>query len=470
MLPGVKNVIKDGAIGVLGADATGVFAAVGVAAKHGGEVLTLSDPGTVEDKIGGGPLRDLIVSALSIARTTVYALPLEGTTAGVLSAVTAGDKNTGKGTLTVSGSPRNEYDIEVELLSAGGLNDATFRVSVDGSVGRRLTVPNAPGTYAVPDTGVTITFDALAGAFSKGDTFSFSATAPRATNAEVLAGIDKVIAQKRAIEWIAVAGVSDAALWTALASKAESAAGSYQYLFFIAQARLKRTNETVDQWVNALTGGERGTATSSRLQVCAGWVKEADPGGQVDVRGLIGTYCGKLAARGVHQGPDAVRYGPITAAKSLAPEGLTDGQIESLKDAGYVTARTIIGLTGIYVTSGEMMSEEGSDYDIVERRRTMDKACRQVRAAQLVWVNDTAKVGADGSPEGVEMLVAQSENPLQIMVTAGEISSGAVVVPDGQNILSTKKLKTKVRIVPLGKLTYIENEIAFSNPALGGQQ
>ena len=68
------------------------------------------------------------------------------------------------------------------------------------------------------------------------------------------------------------------------------------------------------------------------------------------------------------------------------------------------------------------------------------------------------------------MLVAQSENPLQIMVTAGEISSGAVVVPDGQNILSTKKLKTKVRIVPLGKLTYIENEIAFSNPALGGQQ
>ncbi len=129
-----------------------------------------------------------------------------------------------------------------------------------------------------------------------------------------------------------------------------------------------------------------------------------------------------------------------------------------------MTARTIIGLTGIYVTSGEMMSEEGSDFDLVERRRVMDKACRQVRAAQLVWVNDAVKVGADGSPEGIEMLVAQSESPLKTMITNGEISDGYVVVPEGQNILSTKKLLTKVRIVPLGKVAFIENEIAFSNP------
>ena len=31
MLPGVKNTIKDGAMGVAGADATGIFAAIGVA-------------------------------------------------------------------------------------------------------------------------------------------------------------------------------------------------------------------------------------------------------------------------------------------------------------------------------------------------------------------------------------------------------------------------------------------------------
>jgi hypothetical protein len=96
----------------------------------------------------------------------------------------------------------------------------------------------------------------------------------------------------------------------------------------------------------------------------------------------------------------------------------------------------------------------------------MDKACRQVRTAQLIYLNDVVKVGGDGSPEGLEMFVAQSENPLKIMENAGEISSGYVVIPEGQNILSTKTLRTKVRIVPLGKLSYIENEIAYSNPAL----
>jgi hypothetical protein len=226
--------------------------------------------------------------------------------------------------------------------------------------------------------------------------------------------------------------------------------------------------ETLDQWVNALTGAERGTIASTRLQVCAGWIEEADSNGQVDTRGLIGTYCGKLASRNVHEGPDAVRYGGISAATALKPDSINDGHIEALKNAGYVTARQIIGLNGIYVTSGQMMSEAGSDYDIVERRRVMDKACRQVRAAQLFWVNDAVKIGKDGSAEGIEMVVAQSKSPLDIMVTNGEISACSIEIPPGQNILSTKMIRMKIRIVPLGKMAYIEDEIAYSNPAIGG--
>jgi len=469
MLPGVRNIIKDGAMGVLGKDATGVFAAVGVAAKYGQGILAITDPDKVDELLGDGPLRDLIVSALSIAKTTVYAVALQGTTPGTLSAVTPGSGNTGTGSISVSGPPRNEYDVQVDILRSGGLNNATFRVTVDGLPGKQITVPDTPGNYLIPGTGITISFQPGSTGFAEGDTFSFHATAPAATNAEVLAAIDTILAAKLDIEWIAVAGISNAALWSALATKAEGAAESYQYLFFVAQARYKTRTESVDAWVTALAGPERGTVASTRLQVCAGWIEESDPNGQVDIRGLIGAYCGKLAARNVHQGPDAVRYGPIPAATALAPRGINDGHIETLKNAGYVTARTIIGLNGIYVTSGQMMSEEGSDFDLVERRRVMDKACRQVRTAQLVWVNDAVKVGADGSPEGIQMLVAQSESPLKTMITNGEISDGYVVVPDGQNILSTKKLITKVRIVPLGKIAYIENEIAFSNPALGGK-
>jgi hypothetical protein len=468
MLPGVKNTILDGAMGVSGADATGNFAAVGVAAVPSNGILTFSDPASVEEAIGDGPLRDLIVSALSIAKTTVYAIALEGSVHGTVSPVTAGSENSGTGNIVVSGQPRNEYDVLVDIVSGGGLNEAAFRVTIDGLAGKTLTVPD-DGHYAVPGTGLEIIFEPGAGEFKAGDFFSFSATAPEATNGEVLAAVDQILDAKLSIEWIAVAGISASPLWAALAAKAEGAAEIYQYLFFVAQARYKGEAESLDAWVNALAGPERGTVASVRLQVCAGWIEEADANGQVDVRGLIGTYCGKLAQRGVHQGPDAVRYGGISAATAIKPDGLNDGHIETLKNAGYVTARKIIGLTGIYITSGQMMSESGSDYDLVERRRVMDKACRQVRAAQLPFVNDITKVGADGSPEGLEMFVSQSTAPLNTMKTNWEISDGYVVIPKGQNILSTKTLRTKVRIVPLGKMSYIENEIAYSNPALGGE-
>jgi hypothetical protein len=58
-------------------------------------MLTFTDSETVEDVLGDGPLRDLLVSALSIAKTTVYAIALEGTVPGSLSAVSAGSQNAG---------------------------------------------------------------------------------------------------------------------------------------------------------------------------------------------------------------------------------------------------------------------------------------------------------------------------------------------------------------------------------------
>jgi hypothetical protein len=465
-LPDVKTTILDGGMGVAGASAMGIFAAVGVASIPSKGIISFVDAGDVEAKIGDGPLRDLIVSTLSLAKTTVYAIALEGSVAGTLSAVTATAGNTGNGKITVSGSPRNEYDISVEIISSGGLNEGTFRITIDGAAGKVITIPDN-GQYEIAGTGISLRFDSNSGDFEAGDTFSFSADAPQATNGEVLEAIDKILDAKLLIEWIAIAGVSSAPLWAALATKAEGAESVFQYLFFVAQARYMNKGETLDEYIMKLAGAERGVTSSTRLQVCAGWIEEADANGQVDVRGIIGTYCGKLASLDVHQGPDAVKAGSISAATAIKPDGINDGHIETLKNKGYVTVRKIIGMTGIYITSGQLMSEAGSDYDLVERRRVMDKICRDIRVAQLPFLNDNVSVGADGSPEGLEMFIAQGEAPIKTMITNKQISSGFISIPKGQNILSTKTLRTKIRIVPLGKMSYIENEIAYSNPALG---
>jgi hypothetical protein len=188
----VKNRILDGAMGVAGAQAAGIFAAACVAAIPSKGILALVDAGDVDGKIGDGPLRDLIMSTLSIAKTTVYAIALEGSVAVALSAVRPASANTGGGTVAVSGSPRNEYDVSVEIVSPGGLNDAVFRVTLDGAAGKAITVPDN-GQYVIPNTGITLIFSAEGPAFASGDSFTFSSTPPQAANAEVLTAVDQIL-------------------------------------------------------------------------------------------------------------------------------------------------------------------------------------------------------------------------------------------------------------------------------------
>ena len=169
---------------------------MGVAARYGRGLLTFTEPSAVEAALGDGSLRDLLVSALWIAKTTVYALALEGTIAGVLSAVTPGAENGGTGLVAVAGGPRNEYNVLVEILSSGGLNEAVFLVTIDGLPGKRLTVPDAPGTYPIPETGITLTFEPGAEGFAAGDTFVFASTEPSAANGEVPEAVNTILDAK----------------------------------------------------------------------------------------------------------------------------------------------------------------------------------------------------------------------------------------------------------------------------------
>jgi hypothetical protein len=84
-----------------------------------------------------------------------------------VSAVSSGVANAGTGTLAVSGSPRNEYDVCVDIVSGGSLNEGTFRVNVDGSAGKVTTIPDG--------TGLTLQFTPGESGFAAGDSFGRAA-------------------------------------------------------------------------------------------------------------------------------------------------------------------------------------------------------------------------------------------------------------------------------------------------------
>ncbi len=98
----------------------------------------------------------------------------------------------------------------------------------------------------------------------------------------------------------------------------------------------------------------------------------------------------------------------------------------------------------------------------------MDLACKTVRLKQLDYINSTLTIGADGSAEGLDMFRAITEQALEQMVTNGQISSYEVDIDEDQDLLSTETLQTTIRIVPLGKMSFIENTISYRNPNLEG--
>lgn len=112
------------------------------------------------------------------------------------------------GTMTVSGTPNDAYDVSIRLVAAGGLGTATFQVSL----GKAGTIPlydsnvyliPVGGSVAIPQTGLTLTFS---GTFDSNDLFSFATTAPTSTLGDVSAALTYFLARPEQASLIAIAG------------------------------------------------------------------------------------------------------------------------------------------------------------------------------------------------------------------------------------------------------------------------
>ncbi len=465
-LPDVTIEILDGGLGMLPPSAAGLHAKVGVSsAGTVNEIVAVTDPGKVSELFGTGPLANALYDSFAAGARTIYAVRANGDIAGEIGAVTA--TKTGQGNLTVTGTPLDAYELVVEIVDPGAKNVATFKYSLDGgdNFSQKITVPTAL-TYDVPGTGLTLNFTEYVTdpnqSFLAGDRYTCKTEAPQASVNSVNAAIDALLDSGYLYEFVHVVGESDAAMWAALAAKATEAEGKYRYIHFLAEAAGPAAGETVDQWVTGLLAAKASFA-STRVSICAGRLELIDmgTGRQVDRNGA-GIYAGRVSAIPVQESPGKVMTGPLPAVVRLNPAGINDGHILALDEAGFITFRQYIGLSGFYITNGRMAAEAISDFRFVELRRVMDKACGQVRTAALRF--EHAEVDPINVEKSFAAIEAQLAAPLDIMVGAGEIARGRVVIPRDQDVLATSKLRIKVRLVPLGYLREIEAEIGFENP------
>ena len=482
----VRVTARDGGLGILGPDAAGRFVAIGVSAKaapaSGVSVLTLGDPVEADSQLGRGPLRDLVTTALSLAGTTCYAIPL-AISGGGTSTVTA--VGTAPNVLTVHGSPTpalaaDAMDIEVTVVQAGARDVAAVSITVDGEPSTingstnplTLTAVDTPAIAELGKDYVLVISDPGSRGFKLGDTWRIKTAYPSPSTGDVTAAMAHVLGDPgRDFEFISIAGPAAQSVGAGVLSQLRTALARYPRHVHVKMQALAPGSDTT-AWVDGLaTGSDRWTSVNPpRLQVHAGWVRQADAtSGRIDVRPAIDVGTGLTAARRPWEPVDAVANGAITGVTAVYPDDLTLTQIETLQDAGYAMPRRYFGLRGVYLSRGQMLVDRHSDYQTEERRRVMDYACRRVYRAQIRHLNSPVLLAADGTPAGLELFRAESEQPLREMVLQQQISSFELTVPAGQNILSDETLRSRLRIVPRGKASQIETEIAYRNPVLDRQ-
>jgi Protein of unknown function (DUF2586) len=495
-IPYVRETVTDGALATASDDPSNVVAILGHSTLGTAHTLySLTSPELVRASLGRGKLAEQVANVLvaSKGKATVLAMPMTAT-AGSLGSVTKTAAGSKDGVVANNSSaPVDDYDLVIRITTGGAIATALFVYSLDGG----LTFTGRPiATAATVDlgtSGISVAFTSVATGFDAGDLFSAHAFGPTVDHTEVATALDALLADERRWKIVHVlgfpAGASAAARATeaaaiagALDTKLSTGAGVSRYARgFVDAAGVHGSSDVSD---SAIAGAF--TETLLRTGVGAGFclltgALDAD----IQKRPSTWPVVARLAASPIHENPGRVKSGPLERVgrlKSRATDPIAWSfhneatATTPLDSVGFITLRTHVGKAGVYATRGTMMVPPTSDYREVQRGLVMDRACTVGHDGMLDELNDTVRVNKktgfidERDAQAIERRVlALEESALTSPEedgTGAHASAVSFVITRNLDMLSTKLLKYRVRVIPLGELQFIEGDFGFVNPFL----
>jgi len=349
--------------------------------------------------------------------------------------------------ITATGTPRAAAEVILQILQAGGRNEGTYRLSVDGDTfGPERTLP-VDGLITVGDTGVVITWPDQDGV--AGTTYSVRVLPPVPTIAAVMAALERPL-ELYDVEFVHVAGPTDSVDWAALGVAADELWNLHRPTFFLCEARLPFDGEDINDWTAAMLQ-ERASYAHRFVAVCCQFGEVMDSTGRRVVRNWGGLAAGRIMAIPVMRAIGRVRDGGI--APATLPDDWNEAVQQALQKAGYLTAKRYAGLSGVYWGDARTLADATSDYQYIEVLRTVFKAIRKLRIQALKSMYD--EVGdplANGGAAGIEYLRTNLGLALDTMVLAQpqELAGYVIEIPDGQDIVNNGlAAETKLVGIPI---------------------
>jgi hypothetical protein len=421
--------------------------------------------------VGGGPFTyrvpgtqtDLTFAAQTYTLNDVWTVP----TTGVITVAGAGTA----GWVTQASSPGDAYNVLLTIKTPGAPGTAAFTYSLDGggNTSPTIAVPGS-GVYAIPGTGVVLTF---AGTFVAADTYALTTAAAGFTNTDVTSTFTALLASPaaQAIDWRMAHVVGTPASASAAASTATVVQAQMGTAF--AGMRFGRcftecpTSESDNTVITAFAN-----FVGDRVAVGAGDFACASPiTGRVTRRNWawIASALASAVRPGVDIGWVQMNQQNVKTVQSLFRDDAAAG--DTFDAARFITPRTRQGMQGYFTANGRTMAASGSDFMFLTNARVMDLTCSVARGVLLPYINASTRVSKTTGyiDERDAQKIEGKANALigQSVVNTGDATDAQVQINRSTAILSTQTMPTVVSVTPLGYSRAIPLTVGFSNPALG---
>lgn len=472
-LPGLTTTIEQNGLGVAQVAAN---AHVKIGTSSLGTINALyaaTDPAQTKLDLGSGAAVSSILWALENVGGPVYFVKVAATNAGAVGTITRTGTSPTPG-LTFTGTPLDVYEIIAEMVTGGVVGTATFRVSFDGGDNWSQTFATAATVAAfAADTGLTFAW--AAGTYVALDRYTATTTAPTYNSTDLGAALDALRTKIVGYRFIHVVGttggVDDAtkitnflALATAVNSKMAEFRGKAKYtraLLEIPDVPAAAVNTTAfANFVGERVGAVYGTAelliAATKRQerrhwgtVTAAWKSLVDPH---ESAGNVG--------RGGIPGVVAINYDEF--------------QSPLLDDLHVITPRTHAQAQGFYITNDWLLAAKGTDFEQWPNGTVIDLAVTAAEAYLVRFVNAPIYVNAKTGfilERDAQRIEKNCRARVAAVLKVGDDTNGSASAVEVQtirttNILSTRRLAVRLRIIPVGMSSFVDLNAGLENPAL----
>lgn len=155
--------------------------------------------------------------------------------------------------------------------------------------------------------------------------------------------------------------------------------------------------------------------------------------------------------------------GPLSAEKIYIGTTLIEerSDMEDLHDQGFITFHHRSGVAGYYFGVDNMATND--DARILVHANILDKAQRITAATYTPYVESNIKMVDDGTIDETSAKHLEDLVKAQLRANmAGQISNVDAIIDLNQNVIETGKVAIKVKLLPLGYLTWIEIELGLT--------